>query len=347
MYDIDFLAVENENQESNKSGDAIILSIDDANSGGRRLIVIDAGFTSTGDRVVENIKLWYGTHRVDLVISTHPDSDHLNGLQTVIESLDVDELMLHLPWNHHPRATELGNYENVRKLYDAAVRRGTSVTEPFTGEQRFNGSLRLFGPSKSYYEEQIQLAVDEALTGAAATRLSATRNKFLRAGKKLVERALSVFPIETLSDADETGPRNQTSVITFVSADNNRMLFTGDAGIKALEQASNEYESIFGSFKANPLSFLQAPHHGSQRNLGPEILDRVLGKPGIPHGETTSFISSAKSSDKHPSPKVTNALGRRGAKVMATEGSNIHNGTSSRPGYTNLPPLPPLEEDND
>lgn len=60
-----------------------------------------------------------------------------------------------------------------------------------------------------------------------------------------------------------------------------------------------------------------------------------------------SFVSSAKASKKHPSPKVTNALGRRGATVITTEGKNIHLGDSARPGYSRSVPVKPLQEDDD
>lgn len=348
MYDIDFLAVENEDSDGSRSGDAIIVNVADQTTAQQRRIVIDAGFSATGDKVVERVRDWYNTDHIDLVISTHPDTDHLNGLLTVIETLTVDELMMHLPWNHHHDAKQLGNYERIEAVYNAAVERGVTVTEPFTGTERFGGALRILGPTITFYEDRLREAIDEAVSGTAATRMSKSAlTAVLAAGSNLLERTLAYFPVETLTDVDDTGPRNQMSVITLVRSSTRRAMLTGDAGISAIAAAADDYETTVGRFSSAPLTFFQAPHHGSKHNLGPTILNRVIGaKSAAAHGPVTSFVSSAKASEKHPSPKITNGLGRRGAKVLTTEGRDIHHGESPRPGYTKIEPLEPLQEDD-
>lgn len=347
MYDIDFLAVENEDMDGSRSGDAILVNVADADTGVQRRIIIDGGFAATGDTVIKRFRTWYDTDHVDLVISTHPDTDHLNGLLTVIETLDVDELMMHLPWNHNGDANQLGNYEKIEAVYDAAVERGIRITEPFTGTERFGGAVRILGPSISFYEARLLEAIDEATSGTAAERMAKSKlSVLLAAGTDLLERVLNYFPTETLTDTDDTGPRNQMSAITLIREGERRMMLTGDAGISAIAAAADDYEAAVGSFAVKPLSFFQAPHHGSKHNLGPTILDRVIGTESSPHGPLASFVSSAKASKKHPSPKVTNALGRRGARVITTEGQNIHHGESDRPGYTPCTPVRPLQEDD-
>ena len=56
---------------------------------------------------------------------------------------------------------------------------------------------------------------------------------------------------------------------------NDCILFTADAGVPALEQAIGQLEVI--GFDFNRLRIVQVPHHGSKRNVGPKILDRILG----------------------------------------------------------------------
>lgn len=348
MYDIDFLAVENEDSDGSKSGDAIIINMMDEDTLEQKRVIIDAGFTATGETVIDRFRSWYGTDHVDLVISTHPDTDHLNGLLTVIETLDVDELLMHLPWDHHADADKLGNYEKIEAVYNAAIAKGVTVTEPFTGESRFGGALRILGPTTGFYEQQLGDAIAEVDNGTAGNRLTkSTLSTVLAAGIDLLDRTLGYFPVETLTDVDDTGPRNQMSAVTLVRHGEERMMLTGDAGISALDAAADAYEGHYGTLASTPLSFFQAPHHGSKHNLGPTILDRVIGPKNAPHASVTSFVSSAKASKKHPSPKVTNALGRRGARVITTEGKNIHRGDSDRPGYTTSVPVKPLTEDDD
>ena len=97
-FEIDFLPVGDESQ----SGDAIALRF--GNLFGDRsdqvVVVIDGGFKSTVGNLVNHIKQYYGTSKIDLVISTHPDADHMGGLEVVLEEMEVDCLWMHMPEEH-------------------------------------------------------------------------------------------------------------------------------------------------------------------------------------------------------------------------------------------------------
>src|SRR5262249_21078490 len=88
-------------------------------------------------------------------------------------------------------------------------------------------------------------------------------------------------------------------------------------------------------------SFVQIPHHGSRRNVGPSVLNQLLG-PIQPEGTTrfTAFVSAPKDDDNHPRKIVLNAFMRRGGKVIATQGTNkIHyGGVPKRDGYVHVEP---------
>jgi beta-lactamase superfamily II metal-dependent hydrolase len=349
MYEVDFLPVEAEDGPGSKSGDAITARFTVEAEGRNAVVVIDGGFQATGDQVVEHVQKYYGTHEVDLVISTHPDADHINGLVKVIEQLNVGELLVHQPRLHAgPEVKDFSNIEAVDELLATARQHGATVTEPFAGVQRFGTQLRILGPSEGYYKELVAAHLEEASTGLAEARM--TRPGLLTKAADLLQRATDYLPMETLTNGGETSPRNSSSVVTFIEVGGNRLLFTGDAGIEALEYAGDEYEALVGAFSAQPLAFFQAPHHGSRHNLGPAILDRMLGQKGAPFADVTSFISSAKLAPKHPSPKVVNALLRRGCWVRATEGTKLwqHSGDApSRADYVTVGSLTPLIEDDD
>jgi hypothetical protein len=57
MYDVDFLPVGDEGQ----SGDAIAIRFTRPDTGAYVHAVIDAGFQSDGDALVQHINDWYGT----------------------------------------------------------------------------------------------------------------------------------------------------------------------------------------------------------------------------------------------------------------------------------------------
>ena len=349
MYEIDFMPVENEDQDGGKSGDAIALRFTIEAEQRAAVVVIDGGRKPVGDDLVEHIKEYYGVSTVDLMISTHPDGDHLNGLASVIEQLQVSELMIHQPRLYRRDVSDFSNLEALDNLITTARAYGARLTEPFTGVSRFGGQLVVLGPTMKYYVELLDQHLAEAKAPVFA---EASRSSWLdKVAAPFTTRALSFLPVETLTDDGECSPRNNTSVITLLTVNQERMLFTGDAGIPALEAAALSYERSIGSFQLCPLSFFQAPHHGSRRNLGPTILDRTLGAHNAPFSASCpAFISSAKAAPKHPSPKVVNALKRRGCDVFATEGSKIMHGSpdaAPRPGWQTLVPWPAMAEDDE
>ncbi|GAA1478992.1 hypothetical protein GCM10009623_34380 [Nocardioides aestuarii] len=343
MYEIDFLPIEETGSTGSKSGDAIAMRFDD-NLGRQRVVVIDGGYKNTGDRLVTHIRDYYATTHVDLVISTHPDGDHIRGLTGVLEELTVGELMIHRPHDHHPKFADYSNIEVIDALIGQAEERGVTVTEPVTGLTRFGGILRILGPTADYYEELLAEDLDGE-RAAAVSKLS--EFSLMHKAMDLLSRALDYLPTETLGEGGYTSPRNRTSVVTLLAVDGDRVMFTGDAGIESLERAMDEYDAVVGDPAVAALTLLQAPHHGSRRNLSPTILDRILGKPGEPFGTGfgTAIVSSAAADPKHPSPKVTNALQRRGMSVFATEGRILC--YPGRPGWTSATELPPLVEDDD
>ncbi|WP_016881572.1 MULTISPECIES: ComEC/Rec2 family competence protein [unclassified Rhodococcus (in: high G+C Gram-positive bacteria)] len=347
MYQIDFLPVESESGTGSKSGDAIAaqITLDD---GRDVVLVIDGGYGATGESLVEHIRTHYGTDHVDIVVSTHPDADHINGLKYVVETLSVGELLIHRPRNHAANVADFSNLEAVNDLIKTAETRGVTISEPFTGLERWAGQLQILGPTKDYYRELLAQHLQEEKTGVAAGRRSLAASLMTK-GRDLLAWALPSLPIETLGEDGETAPRNNTSAIVLLTVDGHRILFTGDAGIPALSAAADRYEVAVGPFSSYPLNTLQAPHHGSRRNLSPSLLNRILGAPGGTYSESfLAPISSAKASPKHPSPKVVNALTRRGGYVVATEGQTICLlNEVARPGWSTVAAMPPLVEDDD
>ncbi|MFC8501305.1 ComEC/Rec2 family competence protein [Pedococcus sp. NPDC057267] len=309
MYEVDFLPIERTGDLGSKSGDAITMRFSEA-SGRQRVVVIDGGFSYTGESVVEHLQRWYHTSHIDLMISTHPDQDHINGLASIMElaregEVTVGELLLHVPHDHVDSALEVSNIEVVDALIGTAAELGVSITEPFTGLTRFNGHIAVLGPTRAYYEELLQAQLAEEAAGVAAQRRASARQSasIMEKATDLLARALPSLPFETLGEDGDSGPRNDSSVVTLLTVDGERMLFTGDAGIEALGRAWDEYERTLGSFPDTPLHFFQAPHHGSRRNLSPSLLNRIFGRPGENLFSTEAFISSALNDKKQALPR--------------------------------------------
>ena len=349
-FEVDFLAVGTESQ----SGDAIALRYGDfSDRDSYRIVVIDGGFQETGDELVEHIKKFYDTSddpRVDLVISTHPDIDHASGLRVVLEKLNVDELWMHEPWIHSETVEAFTkgqksaleealhkSVETTKELNDLAEEYGIPIVEPFEGVETDDGVLRVLGPSEEFYEELLDEIADKGKASARRTLLAKTRSLAAMLARTLRETWNGP---EELVEPEEnaTSPRNQMSAVVLAQLDDKRFLFTGDAGVQALERA---VEAGGGDLD---LTLLQIPHHGSKRNVGPSILDVLLGPRLDEEGATTgkrAVVSCAKEgSPKHPSRRVTNAVIRRGAKVFTTQGKGLlhYNEVMERDGWSAATP---------
>lgn len=83
--------------EETNTGDAILCHFTEPLSGTERVMVVDGRFLDTSRAIVNHIRNYYQTDRVDLVVCTHPDEDYINGLSGVIEELYVTTLLIHCP----------------------------------------------------------------------------------------------------------------------------------------------------------------------------------------------------------------------------------------------------------
>jgi beta-lactamase superfamily II metal-dependent hydrolase len=344
-YEIDFLPV-----GTDKPGDAIALRF--GNLFGPRssqaVVVLDGGFTDTGDQVIEHVNTYYGTTKIDLLISTHPDQDHVGGLDTILTNCEIGALWMHRPWNHTQQMAELfedgrvtdnsiraslqESLDNAHAIEKIALRKNIPITEPFIGVSyypfRSNSpqnaalaemGLNVIGPSKSFYE--ILLPEFRCLpeTAEPTNLMRSLIQKIGDAATTVAER----WGYETLDDSGKTTPENNSSVILLGSMDlNERFLLTSDAGIPALSEALLLLQR--NNFNFDSLKFTQVPHHGSRRNVGPTLLDQLLGPKlnVMPPRMKPAFVSATTlDHPKHPSKRVLNAFRRRGWEVHVTAGA--------------------------
>ena len=354
-YEIDFLAV----GDGEKSGDAIALRFGDlmVDPPHQTVCVIDGGFQDSGKALVSNIKTHYKTSHVDVVVSTHPDNDHASGLEIVLNELKIDYLMMHQPWSatedishlfEDSRVTDASvrkalqaSLENARTLEKIAKEKGIKIVQPFWGVTGFNKTMRVLGPSEDFYKTLLP-----GYRGTPEPKEEAgTFGQFVIKAKEVVKKIAEKWGFETLDDSGETSAENNSSAILLFTIGDESMLFTADAGIPALTEAVARLQQE--NFDFSKLKFIQVPHHGSQRNIGPSLLNILIG-PRLPQAANlkTAFASASPGgAPKHPAKKVTNAFLRRGASVHVTVGNTKcqrSNGPDRR--WTNSTPLPFYDE---
>ena len=247
--------------------------------------------------------------------------------------------------------------QNAKDLAAIAKRKGIPIVEPFAGEggTALGSTVRVLGPDVEYYQSLLpDFRSTPEKRQAASIAEMLMKAAFNAAGgvATMAQRVMESFGIETLEDPDDdaTSAENNSSAIICLQIGDKQLLFTGDAGVPAWERA-NDWATWNGIVLSNSY-FHQVPHHGSRRNIGPSILDRILGlKRPYDVPDKTAFVSASKDAPKHPSKKVTNAYRRRGANVVTTEGQAIWHKTHDvpqRPSYVAadiLPLFPEVEED--
>ena len=343
-YEIDFLPV-----GTDKPGEAITLRFGDLTGprSSQEVVVLDGGFTDTGTKVIEHINTYYGTNKIDLLISTHPDQDHVSGLEALLVNCEVGSLWMHRPWNHTHQIAQLFEDGRVtdnsirQALHDSldkahaieriALRKNIPIAEPFSGVTYypFRGNttlsaaygemgLEVLGPSQFFYEA---LLPEFRCLPEVAESSGLLKSLVQKVGDAITTVAEN-WGFETLDDSGETTPENNSSVILLGNmGPTERFLLNSDAGIPALGEALALLQSV--SFDFSTLKFTQVPHHGSRRNVGLTLLDEVLGPKlaSEPSTRKSAFVSAtAIDHPKHPSKKVLNAFRRRGWEVHVTAG---------------------------
>lgn len=141
-------------------GDAIL-----AESGGQYLL-IDAGENTQGDAVCSYLRS-LGVSRLDYIICTHPHSDHIGGMDTVISSFDAGIIIM-------PDVIE--TTRTFEAVLDAISAKGLTITKAAVGTSYAlgSGSFRIIAPNGSGYDDINDYSVGIRLTNGS--------NSFLLAG---------------------------------------------------------------------------------------------------------------------------------------------------------------------
>ena len=255
----------------------------------------------------------------------------------LVRGLRVERIWLHNIGEH--AGGTLPAAKAVNDLITTAEGQGTSVYEAWAGAQAFGGALTILGPDRAYYDALVR---EQVAGPTAAGRTGA----LLEAARGVWDRVTTSLGIEVPFGEGEVNARNNSSMITLLAVDGQKMLFTADAGVPALSRGWDFAES---AGLAGPLRLVQIPHHGSRRNGSSAWLDRLLG----PTGQVacrTAFVSVVPNAEKHPSARIVNAHKRRGCAVVPTAGISIclpSADVPARAGWGPAPDLPPMDESGD
>nr|WP_243764097.1 ComEC/Rec2 family competence protein [Bittarella massiliensis (ex Durand et al. 2017)] len=121
-------------------GDASLILVDG------HAVLIDGGENDKGDTVVNYLKN-QGVEKLDLIVATHPHSDHIGGLDAVMAAIPTDTLLM-------PRLpqTQLPTTKTYKDLLTQAAESQVKVVYSEPGQQLTygDGRLTVLGPLENY-----------------------------------------------------------------------------------------------------------------------------------------------------------------------------------------------------
>ena len=348
--------------DGSRGGDAIIIRYGYVDN--YKLMVVDGGTAAAGENMVSHLRQHFGAGvALSDVVLTHSDADHASGLREILREIPTGHLWLHIPWLLSDEAITLfknkawttaglsaaikKEYDILAELVDLAVEKGTTVHYPFQGAQI--GPFTVLSPSRHAYlhllpqfdktpdPDQALIEQSSLWIGKAATGVWGLLEK---AAAAITSWLPEDWYTERLKDGGKTSASNESGVVMYADTTSGRILLTGDAGINALWWATN-YAKGRG-FILRDFKFVQIPHHGSRRNVGPAVLNELVGPIQVEGTiKFDVFVSAPKDDEQHPRKIVQNAFIRRGGRVVATQGTSKiwWGGFPVRAGYGAADPL--------
>lgn len=333
-FEIDLLPV----TSGKKSGDCIAFRYGDLEKGGdyQTVVVLDAGFSKNATDLKAHLKKYYncqtpeGKVKIDLMIASHTDIDHVGGLAALAEDDEVEILNV---WAHIPQkemnkswyADKRHTTNSIQSSLDEAFSQLTTIADkigkdalldPYSSWELNEAKFTILSPSSDFYKKCI----------ANSGKAELAPNEKVEAMK---------YPASSNSETDEeqyvkghikwdysegTSAINESSMVFLFEYGDIRILFCGDAGREAMENAISYAEKEGINLKE--LTLIKQPHHGSRKNVTPEIMDTITAK--------YCFISCTKEDvGHHPSKRLVNMLIEKGYKVYTTSGTTLHWGKNA------------------
>lgn len=228
-----------------------------------KTMLIDAGQEDQGKHVVKYIKK-LGYSKIDYVVATHADSDHVGGLAKVIESFEVEVVY---------RPFTLSNCVTVKDFKD-------ELLELFQADETINSTASSEAYAKflkSAYNEtcgnklcEIRICSDKEVVISNDAENPYMIKFFMPYGKNqfVTNRIVNGYTVE------KTAEENDLSAVIEIIAGQHKYLFTGDMTSSAenilIENLSSSEREMISN-----VSVLKVAHHGSSSSTSSKFLDLV------------------------------------------------------------------------
>jgi beta-lactamase superfamily II metal-dependent hydrolase len=285
MFTIEMLPAEN--------GDCLFIEY--GNSKKTYRVLVDGGTAATGSILRHRIeRLDRRDRKFELLVVTHIDTDHIDGILTLLKD-PPEGLMFDQIWfNGYPQISEKsgylgalqGEYLGVHLEKIEEERRGSwngsfnghAITAPETGhlpKVELDGELQLtvMGPSEKALKillKEWKKALEEIMLPGDTEEAEA----LLQKDKRYAPGYLGSIDIGGLAESDfkeDRSPTNGSSIVLLAEYEGHRCLLGADAFPSDIVTTLNR----LNDGHRVELSAMKVPHHGSRRNNSNELYKAV------------------------------------------------------------------------
>ncbi len=227
-------------------GDSVLVRLP-----GRVEILVDGGGTpfsdfDVGARTVLPALRAQGVDELELVVASHPDTDHIEGLVSVLEAVPVQTLLIGVPTPGKPV---------FDALMAAAARQGTQVMQVTRGERLSVGEakLEILNPPPIPYEKDNDNSV------AFVLNVRGTKALFLGDLSSGVEKELFVPDVDILMVAHHGSKHSTSEALLHAARPERAVLSYGRNGY------GHPHTGVLEKLHAHGTSVSQTHHEGAIR----------------------------------------------------------------------------------
>lgn len=320
-----------------KKGDCLLLH--HGSAADPKLILIDGGpggvYTKTlrprllalrDERIAQGLLGDDQPLRIDLVVVSHIDDDHINGIKALLQDIKDGDVPFRVDriWHNGFESLVDANAGQVAAIPAAVTASlGGAVPDDFSGDQADTAMILAsvkqgreaillakalhiainpeFGGKTIVATDGQPLTIDDlkvTVIGPLQPELDALRADF---AQWLEEHQGAAGPASFLASFSDDSVANLASIVLLVEGGGKKLLLTGDARGDRMMEAVDTL-GLLDAGKKLAVDVLKVPHHGSNRNVEREFFamfpaERYIfsgnGEHGNPERETLAFVAEA------------------------------------------------------
>ncbi len=231
-----------------------------------QLFLIDSGNATQSQKIVDYIKTNFSTNKIDYLLATHPDNDHIGGMQVIFEEFEIGYVF-------RPYIRFISNEYYNANVFKEGFNLG-AVPEDFQSSISYYNFLKAIENEKCGWEF---FNMDSDINITLVENGVENRCK--------IDFLTPTCEVKDISYVDT----NDYSPLVLISFNEKNVLFTGDASTEVENEFLNVYSYLLNNLT---IDILKLPHHGSNstsikflQEISPEYgliscgVDNVYGHP--------------------------------------------------------------------